>query len=167
MPVMLSAMKSLDKTSDFTVLPRASGMRPRFRSMIGVPIRFITDLVKQRRISIMNKPNLFSLSVALALFAIPFSSQAATWTCKNGNNVREIDVQQQTPSSPVPCSVVYKKVTEGAPDQTLWTAENDAAYCEEKAKAFVDKQVSWGWTCVESVAAEKAAPQTGTGQQTQ
>jgi hypothetical protein len=105
----------------------------------------------------MNKPNLFSVTVALALFSIPFSSQAATWTCKNGNNVREIDVQSQTPSSPVPCSVVYKKTTEGAADQTLWTATNDAAYCEEKAKALADKLNASGWNCQEAAAAGGAA----------
>lgn len=109
----------------------------------------------------MNKTNLVSLTAALALLAIPYSSQAASWSCKNGNNVREIHVQSETPSSPVPCSVIYKKVTEGAPDQTLWTAANDAGYCEEKAKAFVDKQVSWGWTCVESVAGAMAPANTG------
>ena len=102
----------------------------------------------------MKKPILFSLAVSFALLAIPFSSQAASWSCKSDNNVREIIIQTESPSSPVPCSVVYKKVTEGEADQTLWTAENDASYCEEKAKAFVDKQVSWGWTCEETMAGE-------------
>jgi hypothetical protein len=101
----------------------------------------------------MNKSTLYNLTAALALIAIPFGSQAATWTCKSGNTVREIDVQSQTPSNPVPCSVVYKKTTEGVPDQTLWTAENDAAYCEEKAKALADKLNSSGWNCQEAAAA--------------
>jgi hypothetical protein len=101
--------------------------------------------------------SLVSQTVAVALLVIPFSSQAESWTCKQGNNVREIHIQSESPSSPVPCSVVYKKVTEGAEDQTLWTAENDAGYCEEKAKAFVEKQVSWGWTCEETAGGESAA----------
>ena len=105
----------------------------------------------------MNKPSILTLAVALAVFTIPFNSQAATWTCKNGNNVREILIQTESPSSPVPCSVVYKKVTEGAPDQTLWTASNDASYCEQQAKAFVDKQVSWGWSCEEAMAGAATA----------
>ncbi|MGA9665459.1 MAG: hypothetical protein WBQ69_03295 [Gallionella sp.] len=108
----------------------------------------------------MKTSSLFSLAVAFALIAIPCSSQAGSWSCKNGTDVREIHVQSQTPSSPVPCSVVYKKVSEGTPDQTLWNAANDAAYCEEKAKAFADKQVSWGWTCEEIKAGEKATPKT-------
>jgi len=67
----------------------------------------------------MKKSSLICQTALIALLAIPFSSQAATWTCKNGSNVREIDVQSQTSSSPVPYSVVYKKTTEGTADQTL------------------------------------------------
>jgi hypothetical protein len=102
----------------------------------------------------MKKSSLVSHTVVIALLAIPFSSNAQSWTCKQASNVREIHIQSESPASPVPCSVVYKKVTEGVPDQTLWTAENDAAYCEEKAKAFVEKQTSWGWTCEEAAAPE-------------
>jgi hypothetical protein len=105
----------------------------------------------------MKKLSLVSHTVAIALLALPFSSHAASWSCKKGTGVREIHVQSETPSSPVPCSVVYKKVTEGAPDQTLWTAANDAGYCEEQAKAFVEKQVSWGWACEETMGGESAA----------
>lgn len=105
----------------------------------------------------MKKPNLFIHTVVIALLAIPFGSQAASWSCKQGNNVREIHIQSESPASPVPCSVVYKKITEGAADQTLWSAASDAAYCEERAKAFVEKQVSWGWTCAENAGAESTA----------
>ena len=109
----------------------------------------------------MKKFNLVSLTIAVALFAIPFSSQAASWSCKNGNNIREIHVQSESPSSPVPCSVIYKKVTEGVPDQTLWTAENDAGYCEAQAKALVEKQVSWGWSCEQTADAASTPAKTG------
>lgn len=102
----------------------------------------------------MKKLSLVSQTAVIALLAIPFSSQAQSWSCKLDNNVREIHIQTESPSSPAPCSVVYKKVTEGAEDQTLWTAANDAGYCEEKAKAFVEKQVSWGWTCEETASGE-------------
>jgi hypothetical protein len=108
----------------------------------------------------MKTPSLFCLTAALALIVIPFSSQAASWSCKNGNNVREIHIQTESPSSPVPCSVVYKKVTEGAADQTLWNAVNDAGYCEEKAKAFVEKLTSLGWTCEETTGGASAMTKT-------
>jgi len=108
----------------------------------------------------MNKTSLISLTAAVALLAIPFSSQAQSWTCKNGNSVREIEIQTESPSSPVPCSVVYKKTSEGVADQTLWTATNDAGYCADQAKAFVDKQVSWGWTCEEAMSGDNAMTKT-------
>ena len=105
----------------------------------------------------MKKTHLIIHTAAIALFVIPFGAQAQSWTCTNGNNVREIHIQTESPGSPVPCSVVYKKETEGAAEQTLWNATNDAAYCEEKAKAFVEKQVSWGWACEEKASGESAA----------
>lgn len=100
----------------------------------------------------MKKLSLLSQTAAIALLAIPFSSQADSWSCRHSNDVREIHIQSETADSPVPCSVVYKKLTEGVEDQVLWTAQNDAAYCEEKAKEFVERQVGWGWTCVETIA---------------
>jgi len=86
----------------------------------------------------------------------PFSAYADSWSCRHGNDVREVHMTQTT-DAPVPCQVVYKKLTEGAEDQVLWNAQNDAAYCEAKATAFVEKLESWGWTCVETIADETAA----------
>ena len=108
----------------------------------------------------MNKLSLLSQAVAISLLAIPFSTQAQTWSCILDNHVREIHIQTESPSSPVPCSVVYKKLTEGDEDKTLWDAQNDAGFCEEKAKAFVEKQVAWGWTCAEKVSDENPATET-------
>jgi len=110
----------------------------------------------------MKKSILIIQTAAIALLAIPFSAQAQSWTCKLDNNVREIHIQSDNPGSPVPCSVVYKKTSEGAADQTLWNATNNAAYCEEKAKAFVEKQVSWGWACQEAAGAASPAPMSDT-----
>jgi hypothetical protein len=95
-------------------------------------------------------------TAAIALLAVPFSAQAESWTCKKGDKVHEIHIQLEVPGSPVPCSVVYKKVTEGTPDQTLWTASKNASFCEQKAKAVVDKQVSRGWSCEEETMAGAA-----------
>jgi len=110
----------------------------------------------------MKNLSLLSQTVAIALLAIPFSSQAESWSCRHGNDVREIHIQTESASSPLPCSVVYKKLTEGVEDKVLWNATNDAEYCEEKAKAFVEKQVSWGWTCVETISDENSTTETET-----
>ncbi|VAW61962.1 hypothetical protein MNBD_GAMMA09-887 [hydrothermal vent metagenome] len=98
----------------------------------------------------MNKTTLIRPILATALFSLSYSTFAGSWSCRHDNNVREIQVQEST-SEPVPCSVLYRKLTEGVEDQILWTAENDAGFCAEKAQMLVDKQISWGWTCVETL----------------
>lgn len=90
-----------------------------------------------------------------SLFLIPLSAHADSWSCSLGNDVREVHVEQTT-SDPVPCQVVYKKLTEGVEDQILWDAQNDSTYCEFKANAFVEKLESWGWVCVETIQDEES-----------
>lgn len=104
----------------------------------------------------MNKQNLLLTGVLLSLSSSAF---AGSWSCRHNDNVREIHIEQST-SAPVPCSVVYRKLTEGAQDRVLWSAENDAGYCEAKAQAFVEKQTSWGWTCVETLSDKNPADET-------
>ena len=81
---------------------------------------------------------------------IPVFAHADSWSCRQGNDVREVH-NEQTTSAPVPCQIVYKKLTEGVEDQILWSAQNDATYCDFKAQGFVEKLGSWGWTCVETI----------------
>ena len=101
----------------------------------------------------MNKLNRAITLTSTVLLALPFSVSAESWSCRHDNDVREIHIVQETDAA-VPCSVVYKKLTEGVEDQVLWTANNDANYCQDKAQGLVDKQVGWGWTCVETIADE-------------
>jgi len=104
----------------------------------------------------LNRTITFTTAVLLVL---PFSSFAESWSCRHDNDVREIHIVHEGEAD-VPCSVVYKKLTEGVEDQVLWTANNDANYCLEKAQGLVDKQTGWGWTCVETIADETSAEET-------
>ena len=88
--------------------------------------------------------------LVFSFFVLPISAYADSWSCSHGNDVREIHTISTTPAG-VPCQVLYKKLTEGAEDQVLWSANNDASFCEEKAKGFVAKQESWGWVCAETI----------------
>lgn len=63
--------------------------------------------------------------------------------CSHGNQTRVIEVVYTTEDN-VPCEVRYSK-EEGS--KTLWSANNLAGYCEEKAAGFVEKQQGWGWSC--------------------
>ena len=93
---------------------------------------------------------------AAVLLLLPLGASADSWSCRHDNDVREVHIMLAG-DGPVPCEVVYKKLTEGAEDQVLWDAQHDANYCTEKATAFVGKLESWGWTCVETIADETAS----------
>ena len=95
-------------------------------------------------------------TLAITLFAIPINAYADSWSCSQSNDVREVHIERAT-SSPVPCLVVYKKPTEGVEDQTLWSANNDDSYCEEKAQGLVAKLESAGWVCAETIRDEDSA----------
>jgi hypothetical protein len=94
--------------------------------------------------------------LALVLLAAPIAVYADSWSCRQGNNVREVHVERTT-ANPVPCRVVYRKLTEGVEDQVLWNAQFDAGYCDSKARDFISKLESYGWTCVETIRDEGSA----------
>jgi len=103
----------------------------------------------------MKKLNRTAALLFGALFAVPLTGYAESWSCKHDNHVREIEIQHET-SEALPCSVVYRKPTEGVEEQTLWSASSDANYCEEKARGLVEKHQGWGWAC------EQAGAEAGT-----
>ena len=98
----------------------------------------------------MHPTNRIFQTLILACFALPVSAYAESWSCSKSNDVREVHIERTT-SEPVPCQVLYKKQTEGMEDQVLWNANNDAAYCEEKAQGLIAKLESVGWVCAETV----------------
>ena len=93
------------------------------------------------------KQTILVLSISLLT---SLNAYADSWSCRHGNDVREVHIERLTPS-PAPCEVVYKKLTEGVEDQVLWSAQSDGAYCAEKANGFIAKLESYGWTCVETI----------------
>jgi hypothetical protein len=93
------------------------------------------------------KQTILILSISLLT---SLNAYADSWSCRHGNDVREVHIERLTPS-PAPCEVVYKKLTEGVEDQVLWSAQSDGAYCGEKASGFITKLESFGWTCVETI----------------
>jgi hypothetical protein len=65
-------------------------------------------------------------------------------TCTNGDQTRIISVIYDSDDNDTVCEVTYEKST-GV--QTLWSANNERDYCQERAAEFVQKQEGWGWTC--------------------
>lgn len=87
------------------------------------------------------------LTVAAIISSVIMSQSALadeTTVCLYGGAERKISIVYDFPGQPVPCSVTYEK---GEGIQTLWSAENEAGYCEAKAAEFIDKQRGWGWDC--------------------
>ena len=70
------------------------------------------------------------------------------YECRNGDLVRHVELVYEDQDSKLPCSVQYTKDSE-EPGQTktLWSAQNEANYCEEKLDAFIEKLQGMGWTC--------------------
>jgi hypothetical protein len=95
-----------------------------------------------------------SLAAALPLTALAQSSD--TYQCTMGGLTRRVEVAHET-SAPVPCEVRYHKddETPGAP-QVLWSASNEAGYCESQAESFVTRLEGMGWQC--GAAVSEAVP---------
>jgi len=76
------------------------------------------------------------------------SAQAVTkYQCTYGELERRVEILTE-PGVSVPCEVHYFKDTEAPGEsQVLWSASNDASYCETKTTEFVAKLEGWGWDC--------------------
>ncbi len=85
-----------------------------------------------------------AFAFVLASVAVAATAADQAFVCRHNDSIREIHVIYENPGQPLPCSVLYRKA-EG--EQTLWSAQAQVGYCEEKAAAFVAKQQSWGWDC--------------------
>jgi hypothetical protein len=103
----------------------------------------------------MHRPLLvLSLAAVLPLTALAQSSD--TYQCTMGGLTRRVEVAHET-GAPVPCEVRYYKddETPGAP-QVLWSASNEAGYCESQAESFVTRLEGMGWQC--GTAVSEAVP---------
>jgi hypothetical protein len=98
---------------------------------------------------------LLALSVAASFPLVALAQSGDNYQCTMDGLTRRVEVVHET-SAAVPCEVRYHKddETPGAP-QTLWSAQNEAGYCEAQAQSFAARLESWGWRCTS--AAEPAA----------
>lgn len=87
-------------------------------------------------------------TVAVVLSVAAFGAETK---CTSGSSGRKIEVVTGEGGKP-PCEVKYTK--EGETEaKTLWNAQNDSAFCTEKAAGLVDKLSSGGWKCEGDIAA--------------
>ena len=95
--------------------------------------------------------------IAIAVMLAPVSALANTWSCTHNNLIRTVSIVSEEGTTR--CEVNYTKETEGVEMQTLWSAENQADYCQEKAEGFIAKLTSWGWDCTAPETAPVSAPE--------
>jgi hypothetical protein len=98
------------------------------------------------------------------LFILPGLALAdgSSTQCTYGDMVRRVTIMSE-PGVSVPCEVHYFKDTEApGDDQVLWSASQQAGYCEQKAAGLVEKLEGFGWDCGASDAAaeSEATPDT-------
>ena len=93
----------------------------------------------------MKRLTILLLVLALSMLASVCLADE-TYVCTYGQQERVISVVYQDQEMKVPCEVRYEKDGTTA---TLWTAEHEVGYCEEKAQELVQKQREWGWICID------------------
>ncbi len=79
------------------------------------------------------------------LFAVETTSTMVE--CSKSSVVRKIEVTRTNNGTSESCEVIYHKPSEGAQSNTIWSADLQKGYCDEKAAGFVQKQESWGFAC--------------------
>ena len=68
--------------------------------------------------------------------------------CSQAGLERHLELEWADSQKNAPCKVHYRKKSEDPNHhKVLWTANNDAAFCSEKAQEFVAKLEGWGWNC--------------------
>lgn len=85
-------------------------------------------------------------AVAGALACANASAQDIPSTCQYGDLTRSIEVVYADPGQPLPCEVIYDKPDEGGLE-SLYQAQNEAGYCEARAKELVSRLEGFGWQC--------------------
>jgi hypothetical protein len=100
----------------------------------------------------------FRIAILLSALSLPATAVAAdNYHCTNGDLVRRVEIYYE-PGREVPCEVHYYKDTELPGErQVPWRAQNEAGYCESRAKAFIEQLTSQGWDC-KVAATDTAAP---------
>jgi hypothetical protein len=89
-----------------------------------------------------------AVTVSLTLAVVPLSNAfSQSWVCEYADLKRYVDIDYPNSPSSIPCSVIYRKPTENVDDRILWRAQNDEGYCENRARALVEKLESLGWRC--------------------
>lgn len=97
------------------------------------------------------------LLITLALPLVATAAEPLSTSCTHSGEMRTIEVVYPQ-GAELPCEVHYTKKGE---TRTLWTASNQAGFCESKAEELIAKQRGWGWQCDSAAGASQEAAMAG------
>ncbi len=75
------------------------------------------------------------------------STLSNSFTCTNGKLSRQITLDAPSKHPDYACQVIYQS-EKGL--SIPWRAKNEEGYCRDKAMSFVNRQVGWGWNCIQN-----------------
>lgn len=91
--------------------------------------------------------NLPLIVVVVLLSPLTSAQDAMNYSCSLADLTRRVEILAE-PGVSVPCEVHYYKDTENpGEDQVLWSAQNEAGYCEARAAEFIERLRGMGWNC--------------------
>jgi hypothetical protein len=100
------------------------------------------------------KHTLFQLVVGLA--AVVQSASASEFECRNGAQLRRVEVRAGGAVENLACEVRYwRDATRQGAGKVLWRASQDTDFCEAKAAGLIDRLEAGGWRCA---AVDQPAP---------
>jgi len=89
----------------------------------------------------------FPLLAVLLLPLVAVAQDDRKYQCSYGGLERRIEIVSEG-GLEVPCEVHYFKDTEAPGEQqVLWTAQNEAGYCEARARELIARLEGMGWSC--------------------
>jgi len=98
-------------------------------------------------------------TLCASLAATQALGDAGHYTCTHGDSTRTIAVTANGAAGHA-CEVQYAKSRDGG-HEVLWHAAKGAGFCAERARAFVERLHSAGWSCAQDAgpAASNNLPQ--------
>lgn len=96
------------------------------------------------------------LPLIAGVAAVWQSASASEFECRNGAQLRRVEVRSGPAVEDVACEVRYwRDATRQGSGDVLWRANQDANFCEDKAAELISRLEAGGWRCA---AVDQPAP---------
>ncbi len=95
------------------------------------------------------------LLAVTAAFAAQATTTDETYSCRNGQRERRVELQHADAPDRLPCQVLYWRDGATPPDdgKSMWQADHDFGFCIERTRDLVQRLQEGGWKCQKGDAA--------------